>query len=383
MKNWNSQRYKKEAIGNKVPDNIIRNVIAVGNKVTENRSCLPIYTFAHLCKQSSSDPKKLDRVVMRRSISTDYSNYRSFEISKKGTSSKKREINVPCPELLNIQKFINEYILQSLNVHPAVCSYNKGAKIYDAAEIHCGCEWLVKIDIKDFFGSISEVNVYRVFRSVGYPALLAFQMARVCTITKASDDFSSLVNNSKSYSLKKYNSSIRGYLPQGAPTSPLLSNIVCKKMDKIISSIADENGFIYTRYADDICLSSVDKNIKKSTCIEIVKKINCIIKSFNFEPNEKKLRIIPPGSRKVVLGLVVNGSKPHLTKSFKNNLTKHIHFCNHPDVGPELHSKHRKFDSVIGFRNHLKGLLAYSKQIDKNFSNKMYSQFEKIIWPIW
>lgn len=384
MKCWNSQLYKKKSHTSDIDRETLKNVIKVGDSVTSKYSCLPIFTFSHLCKQSSSDPKKLDKAVMRRNIKEDISNYRTFNISKNSKPFKTREISIPCPELLNIQKFIHEHILLSIPSHPSVFSYKKGSKIYEAAEIHCDSEWLIKVDIKDFFDSINEIHVYRVFRSIGYPALLSFQMARLCTKAKAKAglNLNKQVNTSKKYALEKYSNKMKGVLPQGAPTSPILSNLIGFKMDEALQKIADGNEFIYSRYADDICFSSPDKALDREFCLLIVKKIYKVINNQGFEPNDKKLRIVPPGARKVILGLIVNGPKPHLSKSFKKNLLTHLHFCNRSDVGPALHSQQKKFASIIGFRNHLKGLVSYAKQIDSNFGAKVLKEYEKIIWPI-
>jgi RNA-directed DNA polymerase len=389
MIKWHPQRYKQKAEKSKTPNSVIENALLIGQNVTNNSNqALPIFTLAHLSKQSRVKADTLDKLVMRQELNLETPNYRVFSIkkrsSKKLSSSDKRYICVPCHELNNVQRFIHEHILVHLKSHNAVVSYNKGSTIYDAALFHCESKWLIKLDLKDFFDSINEVSVYRVFRKTGYSPLLSFQMARLCTriIPKKEQNISELVNERKKYTLGKYNNKFKGSLPQGAPTSPILSNIVGAKMDKNIELLSTEYNMIYTRYADDLMLSTSDKNMTRASCEKLVYRLYNILKSHGFEPNLAKTKIIPPGARKIVLGLVVNGTKPKLSKSFKSNLLQHLHFCTRVDVGAVKHAKHKKFDSVIGFRNHLKGLISYALQIDSRFGNKTLYQFNIIKWPI-
>jgi RNA-directed DNA polymerase len=384
MKNWHSQRYKNKGKSLKISDDIIQNAVSIAeNVIQHNKEILPIFTLAHLAKQSATKLRTLDILVTRQRLKPDVPNYRVFSIRKNSPKNKeKRIICIPCKELYNIQSFINQNILVYLNSHKAVVSYKKGSKIYEAAEHHCESKWLIKIDLKDFFDSINEVHVYRVYRNIGYSPLLSLQMAKLCTriIPNRKINISKMVNESKVYSLEKYVHPHIGSLPQGSPSSPILSNLVGKNMDKDIEYISREYNIIYTRYSDDLFLSTSDKDMSRAKCEELVYKVYNIVKSHGFEPNLAKTKIIPPGARKVVLGLIVNGEEPKLSKSYKSNLLQHLHFCTRVDVGPNKHAKHKNFDSVIGFRNHLKGLISYAIQIDSKFGNKALTQFNKVQW---
>ncbi|MDY6978224.1 MAG: reverse transcriptase domain-containing protein [Pseudomonadota bacterium] len=179
MKKWHPQRYKQNALQLKRNTEITKNALRIGHKVNCNKA-LPIFTLAHLSKQSGIDSTILDKLVQRREIDPNTPIYRVFSI-KKRTTSEKRYICVPCHELKTVQRFIHEKILLQLESHQAVTSYKSDCTIYEAAKHHCSSKWMIKLDLKDFFDSISEVSVYRVFRKVGYSALLSFQMARLCT----------------------------------------------------------------------------------------------------------------------------------------------------------------------------------------------------------
>lgn len=391
MKNWHPQRYKQQAVKNKTSSIVIDNALKIGTCVTENsNAALPIFTLAHLAKQSNTYVKTLDRLISRKPLNLENPNYRVFTIKKKSAKKSKsrtpsdlRYICVPCKELHNVQSFINKNILLKLECHKSVVSYKKESNIYDAALFHCESRWLIKIDVKDFFDSITEVSVYRLFRNTGYSPLLSFQMARLCTrvIPNRKNDISKNVNLNKDYSFKKYNHKYTGSLPQGSPSSPMLSNLVGFKMDMDIEKLSEIYDFTYTRYADDLFLSTISDDVTRKSCEELTFKIYEILSIHGFTPNLSKTKIIPPGARKVVLGLIVNGPVPKLSKSFKSNLLQHLHFCNHESVGPVIHAKHKGFDSVIGFKNHLKGLIAYAIQIDTKFGNTMLAKFKKISWP--
>lgn len=389
MIKWHSQRYINKARNIHTPEEVIKNAVSVAENVIEyNKAALPIFTLGHLSKQIGSKQDTLDTLVKRQRIISDSPNYKVFSINKKKSTTseciEKRFICVPCNELYNVQRFINQNILIYLNSHNAVVSYTKGCTLYDAALPHCESKWLIKVDLKDFFDSINEVHVYRIFRKIGYSSLLAFQMARLCTrvIPKKQNNISNLVNKSKEYSLKEYNNKFNGSLPQGAPTSPILSNLAGYSMDTDIENLSKEYNITYTRYSDDLFLSTTNEKLDRISCQKIVFRLYEILKFHGFEPNLAKTKIIPPGARKIVLGLIVNGEEPKLAKDFKSNLLQHLHFCNLVEVGPVKHARHKNFDSIIGFRNHLKGLVSYALQIDLKFGNKALLKFKKIKWPI-
>ena len=127
--------------------------------------------------------------------------------------------------------------------------------------MHCGCKWLVKVDVMQFFESISERQVYRVFLRLGYEPLVAFEAARVCTrLTNTGRRFTRHrwrnIFAPTRYSIEHYRSARVGNLPQGAPTSPMLSNLVVWHLDEELTQLAAVKGMVYTRYADDLLFST-------------------------------------------------------------------------------------------------------------------------------
>ena len=159
-------------------------------------------------------------------------------------------------------------------------------------------------------------------------------------------------------------------LPQGAPTSPPLTNIICLKLDKRLSYLAKSFSANYTRYADDITFSG-DKNILKM--IPLVKKI---IKDENLIINYKKFRIRFSNQKQEVTGLVVN-KKLSISKSLTNEIEKAIYFCQ--KLGVDTHMKNIKCDRFF-YKEHLYGIAYFVKMIDNDQGNKYINELDKINW---
>lgn len=171
----------------------------------------------------------------------------------------------------------------------------------------------------------------------------------------------------------------QGYLPQGAPTSPMLANLVMRSFDKTLRALASQSGFIYTRYADDITLST-EHGSSRSQCVQLLHNIYELLSSVGLRPNLTKTAVVPPGAKKIVLGLLVNGDEPRLSREFRMRMRQHLHYLAKPN-GPVEHAKARKFASVSGLRHHLQGLAAYAKQIDGPYGEEIRRRLNEIAWP--
>ncbi|HDS1772962.1 TPA: RNA-directed DNA polymerase [Pseudomonas putida] len=285
----------------------------------------------------------------------------------------------PHPSLLKMQRWIHKNILMHVHSHPASYAYKEKTSPRDAAAMHAGCKWMIKLGATNFFESILEPDVYRVFREMGYQALVAFELARICTRVRPSgnpvktDRFKDGMGN-----LPCKNVAI-GHLPQGAATSPLLSNLVARTLDHSLAEFANSKDLAYTRYADDLTFSSFG-TFNRDGAENIVREIYEIMRAHGLWPNKSKTKIIPPGARKVVLGLLADGHVPKLSKEFKAEVRTHIHFMLRPDVGVSNHRKARKFDNSWGLKNFIFGKLAYAQAIEPIWTSRMRDLFMKIDW---
>lgn len=296
--------------------------------------------------------------------------YRTFTIGKRSSSARRR-IFVPHPSLMKIQRTINRYILQYLNPHPIATAYQRGSNPQNNAQYHCNSKLLIKFDIKDFFHSFTERDVYHLFNSLGYNPLLSFQLARLCTKIKKSSIIE--FNHSNNYiypgvSEKKYDS----FLPQGCPTSPMLSNLMMQSYDTQLYKLANKFSLKITRYSDDITLSSENLLLEKDLKY-IIARINQILEN-KFIMNRGKQRFYNSGQRKIVTGLLVNNEKPKLTKHFKNNLRLHAYYIK--KSGYINHALNQKNDPYA-FYNHFMGKLMWAKNIEPLFAEKIMKSIEQ------
>jgi RNA-directed DNA polymerase len=382
MQRWNPQLFRKQASG--VKPELLAHLLRVGRRITlVHKDVQPVFTLRHLAALGDVDYGFLRQTVARRTDS-----YTEFRIRKRVTENlmpQYRTICVPSPGLMKAQRWITQNILAHVPTHDGSVAFSKGNTLYKAVEPHCRAKWLVKIDVQGFFESISEASVYRLFESLGFEPLIAFEMARLCT--RAPDDARHEKEQGESYGvatpyvIEQYVHSVQGHLPQGAPTSPMLANLVCRELDERLAAIAEERNLNYTRYADDLTFSSSDLNFGREMAKALIQLVYRELSKQGLCPNRAKTAIVPPSASKIVLGLSVEEETPRLTRHFKDLLRQHIHYLVHPEVGPVKHASARKFASVTGLRNHIGGLLAYAAQIEPDWAAKQRVRFMEVDWP--
>ncbi len=225
---------------------------------------------------------QLPRAVLEQLINSP--KYKSFSIAKKRGGL--RSIEAPEPRLMKVQRALN-HGLQSLymcNPNPAVFGFvinednrTPASPIVQNAMPHVGKPYVLNIDLKDFFSSIRAQRVKEIFLSERFR--FNDQTATVLTL------------------LTTY----QGHLPQGAPTSPIITNFICAQMDEAMRGISADRTWTYTRYADDLTFSA-DVPFRQ----EEIAQIRSIVEFNCFVINEKKIRQKGLGKRKEVTGIVVN-----------------------------------------------------------------------------
>ena len=355
------------------------------------RSNLPIvFTLGHLSKIVNVDYKTLRATVSRR---REYNNYRIYAIKKR--SGGRRYIHALSKDLLKTHRFINSEILQKITPHTSSFAYHKDGGIRNCAHMHCGARWIFQYDLENFFYSINEANVYKVFLDAGYRSLLAFELARICTTLRLPKHLNNLLITSsytgeEIYSFYQHELEVGGFsfsnlfpmgvLPQGSPSSPMLGNLVAKKLDEDLTKFADDNGFVYTRYADDITLSCSGDFDRSLSIGEINRKVISIIRMNKFKENRRKMRIAGPGSKKLVLGLLVDGSTPRLSRETYKRIDRHLYAIK--KYGLEDVANHEGFDSSLGYYNHVAGLVSFVKAVDMNRWKEFSNRFNDIQSPL-
>ncbi|MGX9249766.1 retron St85 family RNA-directed DNA polymerase [Pantoea ananatis] len=217
--------------------------------------------------------------------------YREFTIPKR--SGGKRVISTPYPSLKKCQDWIYQNILLSQPVSACAHGYVPGRSIITNAKLHAGNNEILKMDIKDFFPSLSLNWVISFFRSLGYAHDIAFYLSSLCCL------------NNK--------------LPQGAVTSPYLSNILTFSLDRRLEKLSEKYRVKYTRYADDLCFSG-DK-----VTLSLIRAVEEIVVSYGLVINKDKTRLLRKGKRKIVTGVAVHNSVITLPRVHKKNITNEIY----------------------------------------------------------
>jgi RNA-directed DNA polymerase len=240
------------------------------------------------------------------------------------------------------------------------------------------CRWLVKMDVRHFFESIREPRVYQVFSGLGYGALVSFELSRLCTRLSQQHTAKPATSDEGESSIP-YKRAPEGHLPQGAPTSPMLANLAVRQLDDILHEIGQRTGWTYSRYADDLAFSTNDPSTR-GRAMEISKLAERALVRFGLEANRQKTTIVPPGARKILLGVLIDRGRPHLTRAFRNNIETHLYALAHPKIGPAAHKKTRGFASIIGMKRHIEGLIAFAHQVDAQYASRLYKMLNRVDW---
>lgn len=278
-----------------------------------------------LIKGNMSDTKKLNILYTISNHSESF--YTPKYINKKDGT--KRELLVPKPILKTIQKNILKNVLNGLSVSEYACAYLPNKSLKDNANPHLNKKIILKLDIKNFFDNITFENIYNVLPNYIFPPSVKVLIGKLCTYYD--------------------------YLPQGAPTSPFLSNLALKNFDNYIGDYCKKKGISYTRYCDDLTFSG-DFDIKK-----LKNKVQAFLEEMGFNLNEKKTKVIKNNNLQLVTGLVVN-KKLNTKKEYRRKIRQEMYYIN--QFGIDNHCKHigMKKDNYIAT---LIGRINYCLQIDK------------------
>ncbi|MFA1642918.1 retron St85 family RNA-directed DNA polymerase [Chryseomicrobium imtechense] len=299
-----------------------------------------IFDVKHLAKLMGIDPSIVNYYVFKSE-----SLYTSYKISKK--TGGYRTIDSPSLNLKKIQRWILDNVLLNFSISDHCYGFKQFVGILDNASIHVNKKLVYNIDLEDFFPSITSTRVFFLFYNNGYSSEISYALTRLMTY--------------------------KNRLPQGAPTSPMLSNIICINMDKELSSFAKKNQMMYSRYADDITFSTNNIEDIKS----LVDKIKKIIAFNEFEINLKKERFQFSNQPQYVTGLLVN-NKVKIRRKFKKDVEKEIYFCE--KYGISNHLKYtRNFDKSF-FKEYLYGKVYFIKSIEPDIGEEFMQRLNDLNW---
>lgn len=250
-----------------------------------------LLSFRLLGKNQWDDDKVLGCLYALSNHPEDH--YHTVKIAKK--SGKTRILLVPDPLLKYVQKHILHHILDGLETAQSATAYRKNISVISNALCHTGKRLVLRLDLKDFFGSISFSMVRKhAFKSCYFPPQVQTLLTALCCI-----------NNQ---------------LPQGAPTSPAISNLVLKPFDLYMEKWCGERDITYSRYCDDMTFSG------SFEAAPVIQKVSGFLNEMGFELNKEKTRILSRGCRQSVTGIVVN-EKPQVCREYRRKLRQEIYYC--------------------------------------------------------
>lgn len=271
-------------------------------------------------------------------------NYIEYEIPK--NSGGFRIIYEPSKLLKMVQRNILHNILEEKQISKYATAYKKGISLKDNALPHVNAKIILKLDIKNFFDNITFSMVYnRCFREEIYTKSIGVLLTKLCT----------------------YNNK----LPQGAPTSSYISNIVMREFDEIIGKYCSDKNIKYTRYSDDLTFSG-------DFCInEVISLVKNELKKNGFKLNYDKIHVIRRNKRQIVTGLVIN-EKINICKEYKRKIRQEMYYIK--KYGVDNHLNKLNIYNKTKYLSNLLGRINYVIQVTNNKEFIIYR--DMLVWKI-
>lgn len=238
--------------------------------------------------------------------------YHPVVIPKK--SGGRRKLLVPDALLRTIQRNLLHHVLEEFQISEFACAYKKGTSIVDNARPHVGAKLVLKLDIQDFFDQITWILVYQnAFPGTHFPPAIRKMLTEFCCV--------------------------RDRLPQGAPTSPTVSNLVMRPFDVHMGEWCREREIRYTRYCDDLTFSGA------FAPKEVIRKVRGFLQVYGFELNRKKTRVLGRGNAQSVTGIVVN-EKAQVSRAYRRKLRQEVYLFDRYGIktaeGPKNDERERR-----------------------------------------
>lgn len=343
---WESLFKERAVENNHTEDYMVACFEYAGN--LHQRNLPVIFDFVHLAMYF-----KCSSEVLKGVVANVERHYDEYKIRKKAGGD--RPIEAPDYLLKDIQRWIYINILckdTSINdcVHgfiPKSMNKDKVRGVLTNAAPHAGHDWLINIDLKNFFHTVKLNKVKDYFSSLGYEDEVVKTLTALCTY--------------------------KSRLPQGAPTSPMLSNIIASTMDVMMLKYCNKRGIVYTRYADDLTFSA-NSDVEVPPIEDIYK----IVYLNGFKVNRMKTKVRYKGCRQEVTGLTVTNGV-HVSQRFKKEILRELHFCK--KFGVYEHYKHLNTTKGL-YKEWLRGKIMFVRQIDPACGNKMLEQFNELNWLV-
>lgn len=319
------------------------NNIQIPFSMSDSPGILSVLDLESLAKLLKVQPKKLAYIIYKVK---DEDRYTQFEIPKKRGGT--RTITAPDKRLKTIQSRLAKKLLEVYPERHIVHGFARGKSIRSNASQHLHKRWIVNIDLKDFFPSIHFGRVFGMLKAKPFcfGERLAREIANLCCC--------------------------KNVLPQGAPTSPVVSNFICWQLDNQLYRLAKSCHCTYSRYADDITFSTNLKELPPEIGtiadgrLILSPSLKDIIRDNSFEVNPEKVHYAKSNNRQEVTGVVVNSSRPNVRRTFFRQVRAMLHACEQFGLDAAAKEHYDKYrtdrkptDPVKSFLYELKGKIGY------------------------
>ncbi len=283
-----------------------------------------------------------------------------------------RLLESPTPILKRAQRTILDALLSRIPVHPAAHGFVPGRSVLTHAARHVGAAMVITMDLEQFFASVSPARLYGILRLAGYPEALASLLTGLCSTRTPVRVIGQMPGGGEVSARQSLRSRLRaGHLPQGAPTSPAVANLVSFQLDARLAGYAQAAGAAYTRYADDLAFSGGPA--LRSAAHRFVAATGEIVVAEGLSVNQTKTRLQRARQRQSVTGIVVN-DHPNVSRAYHDQLRAVLHEAH--TRGPQMANR----DHHPDFRSHLAGRVEWVESVNPVRGRRLRALLDSIVW---
>ena len=298
------------------------------------------------------------RSLEQRVVDERLRHYRYRWVAKKSGGG--RLIEAPKPRLREIQRHLLHAVLDRIPPHESAHGFIRGRSALTFASSHTTTEVVIRLDLEDFFGTISAGRVYGLFRTAGYPESVAHSLTGLTTNTMPLSvwaDAPAAVRQDFTFRKRLE----QPHLPQGAPTSPALANLCAYNLDRRLAGLAASFGARYSRYADDLAISG---ELSRSSTARLVSLVSEVAAAEGFKVRPAKTLVMGRGHRQRLAGIVVN-AKPNLDRPSYDSLRATLHNASVQGLEAANVGGHDHFGE------HLSGRVAWAVSLNATRARKL------------
>lgn len=278
-----------------------------------------------------------------------------------------RLIEAPKSQLKRIQRDIADGIIANIPPHEAAHGFRAGRNIKSYVAPHTGKHFVMRMDLRDFFPTITRTRVAAIFRSAGYPEPVVGRLTDLATVRTPSKVLQEYPGSQPPNAKFK-----TPHLPQGAPTSPSLANLAAYRLDCRLTGLANRFDANYTRYADDLLFSG-DRTFAKDAKRFHVFALSIILDE-GFQIHPRKTHRMQRGVRQTGAGLVLN-QKANTRRADYERLKAILHNCAKHGVDSQNRERHEHFQL------RLLGQVNFHAQINPKRGEKLRAAYERAFSP--